>query len=399
MDIEPEGSWIIGMAVACLDSHGSLPDEAMAIRPDDFEHPTHGLIWEAILSARKAKGNGAIAVLDALPVGTKRSAILAELCDCWDNIACSDNFDIHAKHFAAEARAKRAKDALEIAAKQAANGTPEEAAACVREALTGIEAATKSAGSRIGDVVEAIIKSDGKETETHGTGIRLFDGLLKGGYSRGGLHVIAGATGAGKSALAMQVVGEFYRLPSEGRKALVFSCEMTAEEIAKRITTRQISAGRDPKLVMHWPIVIYEAPLIIDAIESTVRAAGDVGIVVVDYLQRVRATRAKRSDTREREVAEISERLKALALNLRIPVIACAQLNRGSVSENRAPSLSDLRESGSIEQDADTVTVIDRRREGEDGWSTDGHLRILKNRNGECNSASIVFDGRGAQFR
>jgi replicative DNA helicase len=119
-----------------------------------------------------------------------------------------------------------------------------------------------------------------------------------------------------------------------------------------------------------------------------------LGLMVIDYLQLARGLGGKREDSREREIADISRGLKALAKDLHIPVIAVSQLNRGlERREDKRPQLSDLRESGAIEQDADMIVFIHR----EEMYGTEGaergkaELIIGKNRHGPTESVSMTF--------
>jgi replicative DNA helicase len=167
-----------------------------------------------------------------------------------------------------------------------------------------------------------------------------------------------------------------------------------------------------------WPRLIAaaghlsEAPLFIDdtagispfeirARARRLKAQHGLDLIMIDYLQMM--SLKQRVDSREREVAEISKTLKAIAKELQIPIIALAQLNRGVDSRgDRRPMLSDLRESGSIEQDADVVMMLyrDDYYDKEDPEKA-GHAEVIigKQRNGPTGTVKLRFDAKTNRFR
>jgi replicative DNA helicase len=121
----------------------------------------------------------------------------------------------------------------------------------------------------------------------------------------------------------------------------------------------------------------------------------DLKLVVIDYLQLM--TSGKRVESRQQEVSEFSRALKLLAKELEVPVIAMSQLNRGSEQrQDKKPMLSDLRESGSIEQDADMVLMIHREKESPRAGEAD--LMLVKHRNGPTANVTVAFQGHYSRF-
>ena len=123
----------------------------------------------------------------------------------------------------------------------------------------------------------------------------------------------------------------------------------------------------------------------------------ELGLIVIDYMQLIRGT-GKKTESRQQEVSETSRMLKALARDLNVPVMALSQLNRNSESKGRTdnkPQLSDLRESGSIEQDADVVMFIHRERkkqqDGEAEPVQDAKIIVAKQRNGPIGDVPLLF--------
>jgi replicative DNA helicase len=127
-----------------------------------------------------------------------------------------------------------------------------------------------------------------------------------------------------------------------------------------------------------------------------------LGLVIIDYMQLV--TSAGNYNSREQEVAEVSRGVKAMAKELSLPVVVLCQLNRESEKEKRAPRLSDLRESGSIEQDADVVLLLSKARDMRDEQETPDQLAvkreliIAKNRNGPIGEVALTFNKRLTRF-
>ena len=198
---------------------------------------------------------------------------------------------------------------------------------------------------------------------------------------------------------------------------LVFSLEMGAEQLALRLLGAEARmnlqelvngsfARGDWKDLQDAASILIEAPLYIDdssilsTIELKARARrfkakhGELGLIVVDYLQLMSASRAM--DSKQNEVAEISRGLKAIARELEVPVIALSQLSRAVESRNeKTPQLSDLRDSGAIEQDADLVALLYREsyyaKDPEGRSDNSASLDIAKNRNGPTDKVRLVF--------
>jgi replicative DNA helicase len=188
----------------------------------------------------------------------------------------------------------------------------------------------------------------------------------------GELVIIAGRPGSGKTALAVQIA--LLNALHHGDTTAFFSLEMTAQEIIIRMAAH--SAGRssifDPKSRAPHAKALgaLKTLQIFDGVDSSTLsqiearsrliASNPAGLrlIVIDYLQLITPSPETRKDNRERQVAELSRRLKLLAIELSCPIFVLAQLNRESEKDSRRPRLSDLRESGAIEQDADRVWFL-----------------------------------------
>lgn len=206
------------------------------------------------------------------------------------------------------------------------------------------------------------------------TGIASWDRVVK-ALRAGQLHIIAARPSMGKTAVACQLA---YNVASAGTGVAFFSLEMTTDELIGRLvgiesgyTNSEIGDVKqtDPRRLMEasgkiadLPLRLFDDVYSIAEIEQHARALKrkyGIGLVVVDYLQLVETDR--RTGNREQEIADVSKRLKRLAKKLEIPVAALAQLNRSVEGRaDKRPHLGDLRESGSIEQDADGVWMLYR---------------------------------------
>lgn len=226
------------------------------------------------------------------------------------------------------------------------------------------------------------------------TGIPLLDHMVR-GMKPGQLWVLAARPGVGKTSLGLQMA---LQAAKAGHPSLIYSLEMSSVELGLRLLshesgveitggltdTQQIAVATAAQKVSSLPIIIDDVPSglgIPDARGRTRRAIHRRGIqlVVVDYLQLMRTSNRKNS-TRDREVAELSWGLKTMAREMEVTVLLISQLNRGMEHRaNSEPMLSDLRDSGAIEQDADGVMML---------WVPDEKqrqnvsLKLAKNRHG-----------------
>ena len=242
------------------------------------------------------------------------------------------------------------------------------------------------------------------------TGFTELDSLTH-GLHRGELAILAARPGMGKTALALSIcryVAEFSAKP-----VLIFSLEMSAQQLTQRLLSMEArvnsrSMRRNQLGEAEWEALghatnrLVRMPIFIDdttdltptRLRGTARRIhqaqeGGLGLVVVDYLQLMHIGR--RIDSREQEIAEISRTLKGLARELKVCVLALAQLNRAPTRRaDSRPMLHDLRESGSLEQDADLVLFIYRDKLVNKDSDDEAELHIAKHRNGPVTGADGV---------
>jgi replicative DNA helicase len=237
------------------------------------------------------------------------------------------------------------------------------------------------------------------------------------GFQRQEMIVIAARPSMGKTSFALNIA-ESAALPKKGDPAavLVFSLEMSASQLALRMLCsrsrvnmkllRDGLVGRDGAEVNALGKAAEDfkkAPLLIDdssnltimelrAKARRIHARKKLGMIIVDYLQLLSGSDPRAP--REQQVAEVSRGLKALAKELDVPVLVLSQLNRSSEKENRTPRLSDLRESGSIEQDADVVLMLSRPKDADEKFQTAANaadLIVAKQRNGPVGDLKLTF--------
>lgn len=250
------------------------------------------------------------------------------------------------------------------------------------------------------------------------------------GFQAGQLIIIAARPAMGKTAFALTCARNAAMHPNEKlRKPIaLFSLEMSAESLVQRLLTMearidaqkvrkgQLSAEDFKRIIdaagrMHnAEIFIDDTPaLSIGELRSKCRRLkqeADIGLAVVDYLQLMTA-KGMDTGSREQEIAAISRGLKSIAMELRIPVIALSQLSRAVEQRggDKRPQLSDLRESGSIEQDADVVMFLYRpeyygKTTTEDGMSTEGLAEVIigKQRSGPTGTVNLLFHKNYTRF-
>jgi replicative DNA helicase len=237
---------------------------------------------------------------------------------------------------------------------------------------------------------------------------------LTGGFQPEQLVILAARPSMGKTALALNICGHVAIKNQKG--VLLVSLEMSKLELAERllcahskvdghkIRTGHNLVARDMQQLGQGYEDLLKAPLWIDdtparnmlqitANARRLKMRQDIGLVVVDYIQLIDSESSDGRDSRQEQIARISRRLKTLARELHVPVIALSQLNRAVENrEDRRPRMADLRESGAIEQDADLVLLL-HRPEYYDANDQPGiaELNIAKNRNGATQTIKLTF--------
>jgi replicative DNA helicase len=273
------------------------------------------------------------------------------------------------------------------------------------------------------DTIKYIGELYEKKESTTGVPTGFIDLDLKtAGFQPGDLIIIAGRPSMGKTAFALNIA-QYSAIHAEPRHSVViFSLEMSKEQLVTRLlcSESRVDASRlrtghlvdgDWEKIMRGADKLFEAKIFIDdtpaisvmemrAKARRLKAEHGVGMIIVDYLQLMRGGASPES--RQQEISEISRSLKALAKELSVPVVALSQLNRGLESRNdKRPIMSDLRESGAIEQDADVIMFVYRdevyNKENPDAKGK-AEIIIGKQRNGPIGTVDLTFLGEFTRF-
>jgi replicative DNA helicase len=406
------------------------------LAPEDFYHPAHQLIFQVMLDIAD-RGQA----VDPLTVGAElvRREQLGRvegsqdyLVDLLNQVPTAENIEHYARivHELAAVRMVITA-AREISAQ--GMGDYGDAREYLDQALLKIQnARQRLRADRVRRFNEVVVDTISNMTQLrHGTRTRMrglptgfaqLDRIL-GGIRAHELVTLAGRPAMGKSALAQNIVLNIAR---GGDPVLVFALEMGESEYAERafadvakvdlshITRGNFSDASDWQRIRASAAGLAALPIWMDSKSTNIRdiygvaigwAADHVteighGMVVVDYLQLVRGT--NRKDTREQQVSEITRALKQIAKDIHVPVLALAQLNRElEKRENKRPMLSDIRESGSAEQDSDVVLFVYREEYYKPNLrSAQGKAEVIvaKRRNGVTGTAELRFVGAHMRF-
>lgn len=247
------------------------------------------------------------------------------------------------------------------------------------------------------------------------TGFSGLDRVLV-GLGKSDLILVGARPGMGKTSFAMNMATNIAR--QSGKAVCVFSLEMSNEQLVSRMLSSEalvdsysLRSGKisddDWQKLAHASSVLSDCDIYIDdttgitvtGMRAKLRRVKNLGLVVIDYLQLMQSDR--RNDNRVQEVAEISRNLKILAKELMVPVICCAQLSRGPESRtDKRPMLSDLRDSGAIEQDADVVMFLyrDDYYAQEPEKANAAEIIVAKNRHGAVENVEMQFIGKYTKF-
>ena len=287
------------------------------------------------------------------------------------------------------------------------------------ERLTAISAPT----IRTVEPVAALVARELARLEQHAnagqaglqTGFRDIDSLLL-GMERQALIVVAGRPGVGKTALALNIAAH---VCSNGARAAFFSLEMSSGALMRRLFSQEtgvlharLRLGRFERphwqdltaagdRLSGWPLLVDDtaglSALDIEARCRRIQEVQGLDLVIVDYLGKMRAD----GENRTQVVGAIARGLKDLAKRLDVPVLALCQLSRLNDRENRKPNLSDLRDSGEIEQEADVVLLLhpDSEDVRGDRPATVIQVEVAKHRNGATGIAKLIFLGDCLQFK
>jgi replicative DNA helicase len=411
-------------------SKDAIAEVLELLHEDDFYRPAHRTVFrsvlelyshgeavDAITAAEDLRRNGALADIGGAPflhtlvagVPTaanaayyarivKEAGVLRRLIDVGTRIVQLG--------YETPQDTERAVDVAESLVYQLAQGRVSEDYLSLRDVLTG--------------TLEAIERLHDEHRELTGvpTGFAELDRLTS-GLQPSNLIIVAARPAVGKSTLGLDVAR--HASVRAGVPTVVFSLEMSRTELVQRlmcaectVDMQRLRTGRmeegDWTRLTRSLGKLADAPLFIDDSPATtmmeirakcrrLKQRHGLGLVVVDYLQLMQPTR--RFENRQQEVSDISRSMKLLAKELEVPVIAISQLSRQTESRSdRRPMLSDLRESGALEQDSDVVLFIyrDELYDPESPRKGEADLILAKHRNGPTDTVTVTFQGQYSRF-
>jgi len=425
-DLLAEQSALGGMLL----SKDAVADVVETVRGVDFYIPKHEVIFEAILTLfSHGEPTDVIAVTDEL---TKSGALSRAggadyLHTLTAIVPTAANAGFYASLVAEKAVLRRLVEAgtrivqMGYASEGEVADLVNNAQAEIYQVAGGVEAEDfiplTEAVTTAMDEIEAAKGRDGSMTGVP-TGFHDLDALTN-GLHPGQLILVAARPALGKSTLAL----DFARAAAikHDMPTIIFSLEMGRSEIAMRLLSAEASVplqamrkgtvdNRDWTTIAATRGRINDAPLYIDDSPNMTlveirakcrRLKQKVGLkmVIIDYLQLM--TSGKRVESRQQEVSEFSRALKLMAKELQVPVVALSQLNRGPEQRaDKKPALSDLRESGSLEQDADMVILLHRESayEKENPRAGEADFIVAKHRNGPTDTITVGFHGHFSRF-
>jgi replicative DNA helicase len=420
---------------ACLLDREAMLHVVESLRPEDFYDPRHALTFEVL--ADMYEKDRAVDSLTFQEELTRRNLLervggLPFVASLVDAVTTTANVEYHC----AIVKDKSVHRALiRVGADITRTGFSEEVE--YQEALSSAEQqvfeiarhGTRSHLKEISDVVvntfDQIEKSilEGFSANGIPTGFHDFD-KLTGGFQPGSLNIIAARPSMGKTAFALNVAQ--HAALTEGAPVLIFSLEMSAEQLANRMLSSEarvnIKEMQQAGQVRsdQWNALtdavarLSRSPIFIDdssmlttmELRSRCRRffskhKDEKCLIIVDYLQLM--ANSRRSENRQQEVSEISRSLKGVAREFEVPVIALSQLSREveKRGSDKRPMLSDLRDSGAIEQDADVVAFLYRPayyQQDKEAADPTAEIAVAKHRNGPTGKVDLVFYREYSRF-
>jgi len=407
-------------------------DEALAlVQPLDLS-PTNGHVLQAMIDLIAENPNvdpDVRLVLSRLRSTPKHdepqqgwSALLASFLD-------PAPLAIHLPHYCERIRETAIRGRLRVVAEEV-KALAADSSLSAREAIAEVQSrvnAACEAGQRETVVqIDAPVEhefeqciSSTAEVDVVPSGFGNLDQLLAGGFRPGQFVVLAARTGMGKTAIAANIAGNVAR---DSGPVLFASLEMSIEQLSQRFLASEaqtsLTAIRMRNLtsvatdrVRDAAMEIKGLPLFVQcgaglrpgeiiSAARRIRRQKGLRLLVIDYVQLLLPDRGRKFETREREIAGITRALKIAAQEMGVPVLCLAQLSRKADEQNVTPSLSHLRESGALEQDADIVLFVHRDKNVEVPVSgaVEAQLIVAKNRDGRCHHVNLLWHGAQVRF-
>lgn len=429
-DLPAEQS-VLGAVFIAPDTIISLADELV---PEDFYKPANKIVFKTMLSLlEKGEPIDATTMVSALTNQGDISNIggMTYVVELVNSTPTSKNVEHYAKLVKEKAMLRKVIADLSESLSSAYQGDVSISDIISKTEKSMMDISNQNTGTgfrNVADILDTHMQIVETRSQTDGfvTGLSTgFVGLDKitTGLHEGNLIILAARPAMGKTALALNIAKHVAMM--ERKPAVIFSLEMGAEELIERMVASEgmipgyhLKTGNlstdEWKRLVHAQSNLYDVPIFVDdtagirisEIRSKARKLsqemGGLGIIIIDYLQLI--TGSKR-ENRQQIVSEISRELKILAKDLRVPVIALSQLSRSvEQRQDKRPMLADLRESGSIEQDADIVAFLYRdayyQKEHADSQEANNVTELIleKNRHGSLGTVKLYFHKEYTKF-
>ena len=422
---------VLGAVFIAPDTMMSLADE---LTPEDFYKPANKIVFKTMLSLlEKGEPIDATTMVSALTNQGQIKEIggINYVVELVNSTPTSKNVEHYAKLVKEKSTLRRVIADLSESLSSAYQGDVSIGDIIAKTEKSLLDISNQNAGTgfrNVADILDTHMQIVETRSQTDGfvTGLSTgFVGLDKitTGLHEGNLIILAARPAMGKTALALNIAKHVATM--ERKPAVTFSLEMGAEELIERmlasegmvpayhLKTGNLSTDEWKRLVQAQNN-LYDAPIFVDdtagirisEIRSNARKLaqemGGLGVIIIDYLQLI--TGAK-GENRQQIVSEISRELKILAKDLKVPVIALSQLSRAvEQRQDKRPMLADLRESGSIEQDADIVAFLYRdayyQKEQADSQEANNVTELIleKNRHGSLGTVKLYFHKEYTKF-
>lgn len=422
---------VLGAVFIAPETIISLADE---LTPNDFYKPANKIVFKTMLSLlEKGEPIDATTMVSALTNQGDISKIggMNYVVELVNSTPTSKNVEHYAKLVKEKATLRKVIADLSESLSSAYQGDVSISDIISKTEKSMLDISNQNTGTgfrNVADILDTHMQIVETRSQTDGfvTGLSTgFVGLDKitTGLHEGNLIILAARPAMGKTALALNIAK--YVAIMERKPAIIFSLEMSAEELIERIVASEgmvpgyhLKTGNlstdEWKRIVQAQSNLYDTPIFVDdtagirisEIRSKARKLsqemGSLGIIIIDYLQLITGSKG---ENRQQIVSEISRELKILAKDLRVPVIALSQLSRSvEQRQDKRPMLSDLRESGSIEQDADIVAFLYReayyQKEQADSQESNNVTELIleKNRHGSLGTVKLYFHKEYTKF-
>ena len=422
---------VLGAVFISPETMTSLADE---LTPDDFYKPANKIVFKTMLSLlEKGEPIDATTMVSALTNQGDISSVggINYVVELVNSTPTSKNVEHYAKLVKEKATLRKVIADLSDSLSSAYQGDVSIGDIIAKTEKSLLDISNQNAGTgfrNVADILDTHMQMVETRSQTDGVVTGLSTGFVELDKITTGLHednliILAARPAMGKTALALNIAQ--YIAVKEKKPVAIFSLEMGAESLIERmlaaegmvegyhLKTGNLSVEEWSRLV-HAQGNLYDAPIFVDdtagirisEIRSKARKLtqemGGLGVIIIDYLQLITGSKG---ENRQQIVSEISRELKILAKDLKVPIIALSQLSRAvEQRQEKRPMLSDLRESGSIEQDADIVAFLYReayyQKEHADSQESNNVTELIleKNRHGSLGTVKLYFHKEYTKF-